>query len=136
MLYQVTVGEQVVRVELRRAGDQAFVRVDDGLEAGGLELAGGVARDLAQGTVDLPEPAIELHLQRHAEEGADEDDPAEDLALNLGRQRREPIGSEEGVLAIEVVVAKQRVVPKTLGDGARTSYWAIGPMRWVETIGW
>lgn len=32
MLYQVTVGERVVQVELRRAGDQAFVRVDNGPE--------------------------------------------------------------------------------------------------------
>ena len=52
---------------LRLAADRrALVRVDDGLEAGGLELAGGVARDLAQGAVDLPEPAIELH-ERHAD---------------------------------------------------------------------
>ena len=32
MLYQVTIGEKVVRVELRRAGERAFVRVDDGPE--------------------------------------------------------------------------------------------------------
>ena len=32
MLYQVTVDERVVRVEMRRAGDHVFVRVDDGLE--------------------------------------------------------------------------------------------------------
>jgi len=32
MLYQVTVGERVMRVELRRAGDQFFARVDDGVE--------------------------------------------------------------------------------------------------------
>jgi biotin carboxyl carrier protein len=32
MLYQVTVGERVVRVALRGAGDHAFVSVDDGPE--------------------------------------------------------------------------------------------------------
>ncbi len=32
MLYQVTVGERVVHVELRHAGDHVFVRVDDGGE--------------------------------------------------------------------------------------------------------
>lgn len=32
MLYQVTVGERVVRVELRRAGDKMFARLDDGVE--------------------------------------------------------------------------------------------------------
>src|SRR3989442_1679075 len=32
MLYQVTVGETVVRVELRRAGHQVLVRIDDGPE--------------------------------------------------------------------------------------------------------
>ena len=32
MLYQVTLGEKVVRVELRRASDQLLARVDDGPE--------------------------------------------------------------------------------------------------------
>src|SRR5712691_4428305 len=50
MLYQVTVGEQVVRVELRRAGDQAFVRVDDGPEqAVHLQQVNGPRRSLILG---------------------------------------------------------------------------------------
>ena len=50
MLYQVTVGEQVVRVELRRAGDQAFVRVDDGPEqAVQLQQVHGPLRSLILG---------------------------------------------------------------------------------------
>jgi biotin carboxyl carrier protein len=32
MLYQVTIGEKVMSVELRRAGDQVFARVNDGAE--------------------------------------------------------------------------------------------------------
>jgi biotin carboxyl carrier protein len=31
-LYQVTIGERIMRVELRRAGDRLFVKVDDGQE--------------------------------------------------------------------------------------------------------
>jgi propionyl-CoA carboxylase alpha chain len=32
MLYQVTLGDRIVRVELRRAGDRVFVKVDDNQE--------------------------------------------------------------------------------------------------------
>jgi len=50
MLYQVTLGERVVRVELRRAGEHFFARVDDGAEqAVKLEQVHGLLRTVVVG---------------------------------------------------------------------------------------
>ncbi len=70
MLYQVTVGERIMRVELRRAGDQFFARVDDGAEQP-LELrqVHGALRTLVLGERRLellaaiqPEDAVRLTI--------------------------------------------------------------------------
>ena len=101
MLYQVTIGERVLAVRLRREGERTFVSVDDGPEqAVRLDVVRGPLRSLVLGD-QRSELWFFYHLglrvkQRLADSTDERDRPVQDLDWDYEVHGDEP--SAESVL--------------------------------------